>query len=156
MLLLKQIRAAFKHPQFQTDVLKPMKLENIMDQDVKTLSGGKLQRVAIVLALGKPNVNAYLLDEPSSFLNSEQHIITSKVIKRYLSGIITQLTHQYRFVLHDKKTAFVTEHDFIMATYLADRVIVFESQPLFRQQRLRTLPLASNKSIFLAQTSFPL
>ena len=52
MLLLKQIRQAFMHPQFQTDVLKPMSLEAIMDQDVKTLSGGELQRVAIVLALG--------------------------------------------------------------------------------------------------------
>merc|ERR1712212_744558 len=30
---------------------------------------------------------------------------------------------------HAKKTAFVVEHDFIMATYLADRVIVFEGQP---------------------------
>lgn len=53
MLLLKQIKHAFMHPQFQSDVLKPMSLENIMDQDVKTLSGGELQRVAIVLALGK-------------------------------------------------------------------------------------------------------
>jgi len=52
MLLLKQIKAAFMHPQFQTDVLKPMNLDNIIDQEVKTLSGGELQRVAIVLALG--------------------------------------------------------------------------------------------------------
>src|SRR5258708_1980619 len=65
MLLIKQIKAAFMHPQFQTDVLKPMSLENIMDQEVKTLSGGELQRVAIVLALGETNVNIYLLDEPS-------------------------------------------------------------------------------------------
>jgi ATP-binding cassette subfamily E protein 1 len=28
-----------------------------------------------------------------------------------------------------KKTAFVVEHDFIMATYLADRVIVYDGQP---------------------------
>jgi ATP-binding cassette subfamily E protein 1 len=53
MLLIKQIKQAFMHPQFQSDVLKPMSLENIMDQEVKTLSGGELQRVAIVLALGK-------------------------------------------------------------------------------------------------------
>ena len=66
MLLLKQIKAAFMHPQFQTDVVKPMNLDNIIDQEVKTLSGGELQRVAIVLALGKPNVSVYLLDEPSS------------------------------------------------------------------------------------------
>jgi ATP-binding cassette subfamily E protein 1 len=53
MLLLKQIKHAFMHPQFQSDVLKPMSLEYIMDQEVKTLSGGELQRVAIVLALGE-------------------------------------------------------------------------------------------------------
>jgi ATP-binding cassette subfamily E protein 1 len=50
-----------------------------------------------------------------SFLDSEQRIITAKVIKR--------------FILHAKKMAFVIEHDFIMATYLADRVIVFEGSP---------------------------
>ena len=66
MMLLKQIKAAFMHPQFQTDVMKPMNLENIMDQEVKTLSGGELQRVAICLALGKPNVSLFLIDEPSS------------------------------------------------------------------------------------------
>ena len=66
MLLLKQIKAAFMHPQFQSDVVKPMNIENIIDQEVKTLSGGELQRVAIVLALGKPNVSVYLIDEPSS------------------------------------------------------------------------------------------
>lgn len=113
-LLLKQIRAAFMHPQFNTDVLKPMNLENIMDQHVTTLSGGELQRVAIVLALGKP-ADIYLIDEPSAYLDSEQRIIASRVIKRY--------------ILHAKKTAFVVEHDMVMATYLADRVVVYEGTP---------------------------
>jgi len=31
-----------------------------------------------------------------------------------------------RFILHAKKTGFIVEHDFIMATYLADRVIVYD------------------------------
>ncbi|KAI0042242.1 P-loop containing nucleoside triphosphate hydrolase protein, partial [Auriscalpium vulgare] len=115
MLLLMRIKQSFMHPQFQSDVVKPMDLDNIIDQDVKTLSGGELQRVAIVLALGKPNVAVYLIDEPSSFLDSEQRIITAKVIKR--------------FILQAKKTAFIIEHDFIMATYLADRVVVFKGTP---------------------------
>jgi ATP-binding cassette subfamily E protein 1 len=136
MLLLKQIKHSFMHPQFQSDVLKPMSLENIMDQEVKTLSGGELQRVAIVLALGKPNVSVYLLDEPSSFLDSEQRIIASKVIKR--------------FILHAKKTAFVIEHDFIMATYLADRVIVFEGQPAISATATPPQSLLSGMNRFLA------
>ena len=82
MLLIKQIKAAFMHPQFNTDVLKPMQIEDLLDQEVQTLSGGELQRVAIVLALGKP-ADIYLLDEPSSYLDVEQRINAGKVIKRY-------------------------------------------------------------------------
>jgi ATP-binding cassette subfamily E protein 1 len=64
LLLIKQIKQAFMHPQFQSDVLKPMSLDNIMDQEVKTLSGGELQRVAIVLALGKLHSEFRVLSMP--------------------------------------------------------------------------------------------
>ncbi len=33
-----------------------------------------------------------------------------------------------KFIFLTKKTAFVVEHDFIMATYLADRVVLFEGE----------------------------
>ncbi|ODN82766.1 hypothetical protein L202_01044 [Cryptococcus amylolentus CBS 6039] len=113
-LLLKRIKGAFMHPQYNSDVLKPMNLEPIMDQEVQTLSGGELQRVAICLVLGVP-ADVLLIDEPSAYLDSEQRIHASKVIKK--------------FVMSSKRTAFIVEHDFIMATYLADRVILFEGQP---------------------------
>ena len=45
---------------------------------VKNLSGGELQRVAITLALGTP-ADIYLIDEPSAYLDSEQRIIAAKV-----------------------------------------------------------------------------
>ena len=93
---------------------------------MQNLSGGELQRVALALCLGKP-ADVYLIDEPrynfrnyslfaikthiclylSAYLDSEQRLVAAKVIKR--------------FILHAKKTGFVVEHDFIMATYLADR-----------------------------------
>ena len=34
-----------------------------------------------------------------------------------------------RFILNNQKCAFIVEHDFIMATYLADQVIVYEGEP---------------------------
>ena len=34
-----------------------------------------------------------------------------------------------RFILNNQKTAFIVEHDFIMATYLADQVIVYDGVP---------------------------
>lgn len=113
-LLHAKIRAAYTNPQFVADVMKPMTMDPLMDQQVKNLSGGELQRVALVLSLGKP-ADIYLIDEPSAYLDSEQRIIAAKVIKRY--------------ILHAKKCAFVVEHDFIMATYLADRVIVYCGEP---------------------------
>lgn len=113
-LLHEKIRDAYVHPQFVTDVMKPLRIDEIMDQEVQNLSGGELQRVALTLCLGKP-ADVYLVDEPSAYLDSEQRLVAAKVIKR--------------FILHAKKTGFVVEHDFIMATYLADRVIVFEGSP---------------------------
>ena len=32
-------------------------------------------------------------------------------------------------IMHSKNTAFIVEHDFIMATYLIDRVVVYHGQP---------------------------
>lgn len=113
-LLHDKIRDSYIHPQFIADVMKPLQIESIIDQEVQNLSGGELQRVALTLCLGKP-ADVYLIDEPSAYLDSEQRLHAAKVIKR--------------FIMHAKKTAFVVEHDFIMATYLADRVIVFEGIP---------------------------
>lgn len=113
-LFYEKIKTAFIHPQFATDVLKPLQMERLYQQYVQNLSGGELQRVAIVLCLGLP-ADVYLIDEPSAYLDSEQRLYCAKVIKR--------------FIMHAKKTAFIVEHDFIMATYLADRVVVFEGTP---------------------------
>lgn len=113
-LLHKRCRDSYVHPQFVSDVMKPLVIDNIIDNGVQTLSGGELQRLAIVLALGNP-ADVYLIDEPSAYLDSEQRVNCAKVIKR--------------FIMHAKKTAFVVEHDFIMATYLADRVVVYVGEP---------------------------
>ena len=118
--------------------MKPLNIEPIIDQAVEHLSGGELQvsvytlilvvfiidhlcsnlivlqRVALVLCLGQP-AQIYLIDEPSAYLDSEQRVVAGKVIKK--------------FILHAKKTAFIVEHDFIMATYLADRVVVYTGTP---------------------------
>lgn len=67
---MDRLKAAFSHPQFNTDVIKPMRMDEILDNEVKTLSGGELQRTAIVLALGKP-AEVYLIDEPSAYLDAE-------------------------------------------------------------------------------------
>jgi len=124
-LLKIKINSAFSNPKFVSDVTKPMNLDDIIDKEVQKLSGffinyvtllislsfllgGELQRVALILALGK-TADVYLIDEPSAYLDSEKRIIAAKVIKQ--------------FILKSKKTALIVEHDFIMATYLADQYL---------------------------------
>jgi len=79
----------------------------------------------------------YLIDEPSAYLDSEQRLVAAKVIKR--------------FILHAKKTGFIVEHDFIMATYLADRVIVFEGAASVDTLANTPQPLLSGMNKFLGQ-----
>lgn len=136
MLLHGKIRDTYLHPQFHTDVMKPMLMDAIMDQPVTLLSGGELQRCALTLCLGKP-ADIYLIDEPSAYLDSEQRLVAAKVIKR--------------FILHAKKTGFVVEHDFIMATYLADRVIVFDGVPSINTLAHAPQTLLTGMNKFLQQ-----
>ena len=103
-LLHAKIRDSYIHPQFVTDVLKPLQVDAIIDQEVLNLSGGELQRVALTLCLGQvtsplPNLlcpylmeqffpqpaDIYLIDEPSAYLDSEQRIAAAKVIKRLVT-----------------------------------------------------------------------
>lgn len=135
-LLHEKIRDAYVHPQFVADVMRPLKIDAIMDQEVQNLSGGELQRTALTLCLGKP-ADVYLIDEPSAYLDSEQRLVAAKVIKR--------------FILHAKKTGFVVEHDFIMATYLADRVVVFEGRPSLDTSANAPTSLLTGMNKFLAQ-----
>ncbi|KAL3084382.1 hypothetical protein niasHT_033152 [Heterodera trifolii] len=135
-LLQQKIPAMFIHPQFKTDVLNPLNIDKIIDFEVQNLSGGELQRVAITLCLGKV-ADVYLIDEPSAYLDSEQRLHAAKVIKR--------------FILHSKKSGFIVEHDFIMSTYLADRVIVFDGQPAIKATANAPQPLVNGMNRFLSQ-----
>ena len=93
-----------------------------------------MQRLALCLALGTP-ADLYLIDEPSAYLDSEQRITAAKVLKR--------------FVQTTGKTALVVEHDFMMATYLADRVIVYEGTPSVSATARSPSPLQSGMNQFL-------
>lgn len=134
MFFLERIKSFFMDSSFQTNVIKPLKIESIMDQKLVNLSGGELQRVALIVCLGTP-AQMYLIDEPSAYLDSEQRIIAGKVIKR--------------FIMSTKKTAFIVEHDFIMATYLADRVITYSGTPSVESTAHEPQSLLSGMNTFL-------
>mmetsp|Transcript_15991 Transcript_15991/g.32851 ORF Transcript_15991/g.32851 Transcript_15991/m.32851 type:complete len:602 (+) Transcript_15991:3794-5599(+) len=113
-LLTEKIGNALFTSDFKETILKPFGIDSLMTKEVKNLSGGELQRIAILLCLGK-NSKIYLMDEPSAYLDAEQRIIISKAIRK--------------FIKNSRKILFIVEHDFLMATYLGEVVIVFEGKP---------------------------
>jgi ATP-binding cassette subfamily E protein 1 len=114
-LLERNLQIAFTDTLFKLFVMRPLRIEELMDLNVNTLSGGELQRLAITVCLGTPAF-VYLIDEPSAGLDCEQRGIVAKVIKRWL-------------INHLGRTCFVIEHDCLMMSAMADKMVLFSGQP---------------------------
>eukprot|EP00703_Trepomonas_sp_PC1_P001799 JAP94807.1 RNase L inhibitor [Trepomonas sp. PC1] len=113
-MLNDKIPETFTNKGFQDQVVNPLNIKHLLEREVKHLSGGELQRVATILALGK-KADLYLIDEPSAYLDACQRMIVAKVIRRFIRSTGT--------------CGYIVEHDFLMSLYMADRVIVFEGKP---------------------------
>lgn len=99
---------------YTNQIINPLNIKPLLNKKLNQLSGGELQRVSIALALSQ-DADLYLLDEPSAYLDVEQRLIISKVI---------------RDLMEDKgKTALVVDHDLLFLDYLSNRLLVFEGLP---------------------------
>ena len=136
-LLEKTIQNVIVDRLFRLLVLRPLQMEALEKSYVKNLSGGELQRVAITICLGTP-ATIYLFDEPSAGLDCEQRIIAAKVIRRWV-------------VSNMQKTAFIIEHDFVMASALSDRVIVYDGKPGIECTAKSPMGLVDGFNVFLKQ-----
>jgi ATP-binding cassette, sub-family E, member 1 len=112
--LLRSVTHDFDTSYYQTEILHPMGLEQLMDQVLTELSGGELQRVAITACLSR-NADLYLLDEPSAHLDVEQRMLAAKVMRRFAESA--------------EKTVLVVDHDIYLVDLLSERIMVFEGEP---------------------------
>lgn len=97
--------------------LKPLNLEKLQERKLNELSGGELQRVAIAVCLSQ-EANIYLLDEPSAYLDVEQRLSLSRMI---------------RDVMHIRgSSALVVDHDLLFLDYITNKILVFEGEAAVR------------------------
>lgn len=99
--------------EYRAGIIVPFALERLLEKDVKELSGGELQRVAIALCLSR-KADCYLLDEPSAYLDAEQRLILAKTIRSFSEK---------------GKSVIVIDHDILFLDYIADRGMVFVGTP---------------------------
>ncbi|HNR43832.1 MAG TPA: ribosome biogenesis/translation initiation ATPase RLI [Methanofastidiosum sp.] len=99
---------------YKAEILRPLDIDSIIDNSVSELSGGELQRVAIATCLSQ-DADLYLFDEPSAYLDIEQRLNFSKVLRRFIGdkGLM----------------ALIVEHDLVSLDYTSDKAIVFSGRP---------------------------
>ncbi len=88
-------------------------LQTILDRDLKQLSGGELQKVALAASYLK-NANLWFIDEPSSFLDIRERLRVAAFIKDRANQDLAVLA---------------VEHDFILLDYLSDNVFLCTGKP---------------------------
>ena len=94
-------------------LVKELGLENSIDQNLKELSGGELQRLAIATVASK-DTDFYFFDEPSSYNDVFQRTSVARVIQS-----LAKLG----------KSVMVVEHDLTLLDFLSDFIEVLYGEP---------------------------
>ncbi|MEM2400968.1 MAG: ribosome biogenesis/translation initiation ATPase RLI [Candidatus Bathyarchaeia archaeon] len=135
-LLRMAAKEQFTSSWYQTEIVNPLNLSPLFDRNVKDLSGGELQKVAIAVCLSR-EAELYLLDEPSAYLDVEERLAMAKTIRR---------------VVEDKNvTAFVVEHDIVAQDFIADRLMIFIGEPGLHGVAKSPMSLLDGMNAFLKE-----
>ncbi|HLC32405.1 MAG TPA: ribosome biogenesis/translation initiation ATPase RLI [Candidatus Nanoarchaeia archaeon] len=119
---------------YDAQLIAPLEIRPLLLKPLNTLSGGELQRVAIAHCLSQ-QADLYLLDEPSAYLDIEQRLAFSKVIR----DIVEQ-----RGV-----SVLIVDHDLLFIDYLSDKIIVFEGTPAKHGDVTGPFPMEEGMNKFL-------
>ena len=95
------------------ELIRELGLKNSMEQSLKELSGGELQRIAVAAAASK-DTEFYFFDEPSSYNDVFQRTGVARVIQG-LAKI--------------GKSVMVVEHDLTLLDFLSDYIEVLYGEP---------------------------
>ncbi|AIY90231.1 ribosome biogenesis/translation initiation ATPase RLI [Geoglobus acetivorans] len=94
------------------EYIDKLNLRNAVNRDIKDLSGGELQRVAIAACLLR-DADFYFLDEITSYLDIYQRIESAKVVRE----------------VAEKRPVMIVEHDLAILDMLADYVHISYGEP---------------------------
>lgn len=135
-LLYSAVGRDFDSGFFQAEVAQPLQLKHLLDNEVKSLSGGELQRVAIAECLGR-QADMYLIDEPSAYLDSSQRMTASRTIRRVVEK--------------SGKSALVVDHDVYMVDLISDSLMVFSGEASRRGAAFGPLDMRDGMNRFLKE-----
>ena len=110
----ERVGKGFDDPNLQANLAVPLRIEKLLARNVPELSGGELQKVAIVATFAQ-EADIYALDEPSAFVDVEDRFVIAKAIGRLVKAV--------------GKSAMVIDHDIQLLDLVSDRMLVFTGGP---------------------------
>jgi ATP-binding cassette, sub-family E, member 1 len=98
----------------QDTLAVPLRMEKLLARKVGELSGGELQKVAIVATMAQDS-EVYALDEPSAFLDVEDRFVVARAVNRMVKA--------------RGRAAVIIDHDLQVVDIVSDRLLVFSGEP---------------------------
>jgi len=133
---LRSINKSVDTGLIQTQLITPLNLNKLFEKQLKNLSGGELQKVAIVATLLQ-DAQIYGFDEPSAFIDVEDRIVLAKAIQRFVRAM--------------GKTALVIDHDIQLVDIVADSLMIFSGEPGRRGHASKPLGKSEGMNTFLKE-----
>jgi len=121
--------------EFNTQVIRALQVDKMLELKAKKLSGGELQAVSIAICLGK-EADLYLFDEPSAHLDSNARMEAAKAIRRTMES--------------NEKASMVIDHDTYFLDIVSDSILVFQGQGGKNGKAIGPLPLRRGMNLFLS------
>jgi ATP-binding cassette subfamily E protein 1 len=119
-------------------LIKPLRVDKLLDKNVASLSGGELQKTAVAVALLK-EADIYALDEPSAFTDIEDRIAMAKAIQRYVKSL--------------DKSAVIIDHDIMLVDIVSDSLIIFTGKPGIAGHASPPMPKEKGMNLFLSDVA---
>ncbi len=124
--------------QNMAQLLKPLRVDKLLEKTVSSLSGGELQKTAVVVALLK-EADIYALDEPSAFTDIEDRIAMAKAVQRYVKSM--------------DKSAVIIDHDIMLVDIVSDSLIIFTGEPGISGHASPPMAKEKGMNLFLSDIS---
>jgi len=126
----------FESEIYQSELIRPLRIDKLYERNVNELSGGELQKVSIAEALSR-QAEIYLLDEPSAFLDVEERYVVARMLKR---------------IARDRNAyIFLVDHDLSIIDFSASMLMVFRGIPGIEGYASQPLDLRKGFNLFLSE-----
>jgi len=132
----EKVGKGFDEPNLQANLAVPLRIEKLLARNMPELSGGELQKVAIVTTFAQ-EADLYALDEPSAFVDVEDRFVIAKAISRLVKAV--------------GKSAMVIDHDIQLLDLVSDRMLVFTGQPGVLGEATAPMGKEDGMNIFLRE-----